>query len=130
MLDKLSNVGLIGKQRIETMAAFLDDYIGSRGDLKLRTRELLQVARDNLVSVFGAGKPLRDFTPGDADAYRLHLLDQKLAENTVRRRCGRAKQFFKAAVRRRLIDSNPFDGIPCNVNENRSRFVFVSREDS
>lgn len=128
MLDKLSAVGLIGKQRALTLGEFLTEYIESRTDLKPRTRELLEVARDNLVAVFGVGLPLRNFSEGDADAYRLYLLKQGLAENTVRRRCGRAKQFFKAAMRRKLIYANPFDGIPCNVNENRSRFVFISRE--
>ena len=32
----------------------------------------------------------------------------KLAENTVRRLCGRARQYFRAAQKRRIIDSNPF----------------------
>ena len=73
---------------------------------------------------------MRDFTEGDADSFRQSLLNAGLAVNTVRRRCGRAKQFFKAAMRQRLILSNPFEGIPCNVNENRSRFYFVSRDDA
>ena len=47
-------------------------------------------------------------TPGDADAYRTWLGSEgKQAENTVRRLCGRAKQFFRAALRRRLIRENP-----------------------
>ena len=74
--------------------------------------------------------PLRDFSEGDADTYRQSLLNQGLAANTVRRRCGRCKQFFKAAVRRKLIDSNPFAEIQCNVTANHSRFVFISREDA
>ena len=73
---------------------------------------------------------MRDFTEGDADSFRQSLLNAGLAVNTVRRRCGRAKQFFKAAMRQRLILSNPFEGIACNVNENRSRFYFVSRDDA
>ena len=32
----------------------------------------------------------------------------RLADNTARRNCGRAKQFFRAAVRKRLIRENPF----------------------
>lgn len=130
MLDKLSKAGLIEKQRVATLAAFIDDYIAGRTDLKDRTQELLQVARDNLVSMFGADLPLRDFSEGDADTYRQTLLNQGLAANTVRRRCGRVKQFFKAAVRRKLIDSNPFADIRCAVTSNKARFVFISREDA
>ena len=128
MLDKLSKVGLLDKQQVATLEAFIDDYIASRSDLKPRTQELLQIARDNLVSMFSPNMPLRDFSEGDADKYRQSLLNQGLAANTVRRRCGRVKQFFKAAVRRKLIDSNPFADIRCNVTSNKARFVFISRE--
>lgn len=34
--------------------------------------------------------------------------EQNLSDNTVRRRCGIAKQFFKAAVRKGLSSKNPF----------------------
>lgn len=130
MSDKLSRLGLIWQQRVLTLGEFVSMYVASREDLKARTRELLEKAGENLVELFGKGKLLRDFTPGDADTFRQSLLNAGLAENTVRRRCGRAKQFFKAAMRQRLIPSNPFEGIACNVNENRSRFHFVSREDA
>lgn len=130
MSDKLSRLGLIRQQRVLTLGEFVSMYVTSREDLKARTRELLEKAGENLVELFGKGKLLRDFTPGDADTFRQSLLNAGLAENTVRRRCGRAKQFFKAAMRQRLIPSNPFEGIACNVNENRSRFHFVSREDA
>ena len=39
-------------------------------------------------------------------------------------------QFFKADMRQRLIPSNPFEGIVCNLKENRSRFHFVSCDDA
>lgn len=130
MLDRLSGVGLINKQLVVMLGDFIEDYIAGRSDLKPRTRELLQVARNNLVAMFRADMPLRDFTEGDADTYRQSLLNQGLAPNTVRRRCGRVKQFFKAAVRRKLIDSNPFADIRCNVTANHARFVFIGREDS
>ena len=37
-----------------------------------------------------------------------NTVTRKLAENTVRRLCGRARQYFRAAQKRRIIDSNPF----------------------
>jgi integrase len=51
------------------------------------------------------------------------------SEHTVRRRCGRAKQFFNAAVRRKLIPENPFSDLKSNVHGNPERFAFVSRDD-
>ena len=52
-----------------------------------------------------------------------------LAENTVRRRCKRIKQFFTAARKKRLIDVNPFDDIPTNTVTNSKRQQFIRQED-
>jgi integrase len=49
-----------------------------------------------------------------------------LADNTVRRRCGIARQFFADAVERRLIAENPFakmKGVAVRANKNRDYFV-------
>ena len=57
--------------------------------------------------------------------------NQKLADNTVRRRCGIAKQFFRAAQRRRLIGENPFADLKAiGVRANKSRDYFVSAADA
>ena len=46
----------------------------------------------------------------------------------IRRRCGRARQLFQAAVKHRLIDRNPFAELRgVTVQPNRSRDYFVSR---
>lgn len=51
--------------------------------------------------------------------------------NTVRRRCGRAKQFFRAAVRKKLIAESPFgDMKDCKVSGNDDRFYFVTRDEA
>ena len=50
-------------------------------------------------------------------------------ENTVRRYCGRAKQFFRYAVRKRLITESPFaDMAETSVRANRNREHFISRD--
>lgn len=130
---KLAAVGLIAPRRPKataTLAAFLDDYIASRVDVKASTTRHLQDARKNLVAFFGSDKPLADISPGDADDFRRNLLTE-LGENTVRRRCGRAKQFFRAALRKRLIRENPFaDMKGCSVQANRARDYFVTRDEA
>ncbi len=110
LYDKLAAVGLAPERAgrdISTLGLFLDRYLSTRNDVKPSTREHLERARKNLVDYFGAGKLLANITEGDADEFRLHLATT-MGDNTVRRTCGRTKQFFRAAVRKRLIDQSPF----------------------
>ena len=77
---------------------------------------------------FGANKILADVTEGDAEDWRIWLR-KDLTDASVRRHCGRARQFFGAAVKRRLIASNPFAGMKgIAVQSNEDRLHFVSRE--
>ncbi len=128
---KLAKHGLVAPRAeaaSSTLAAFLDRYIEGRTDVKPNTRAHLKRARNNLVDYFGAEKSLSEITPGDADDFRVRL-GQTLADNTVRRVCGRAKQFFRAAVRKRLIAESPFaDMKGTGVRANKSREHFVTRE--
>ena len=55
------------------------------------------------------------------------LLDEGLADNTVRRRCGMARQFFRAAIRKNIITQNPFSDMRVAVLPNPSRMYFISR---
>jgi len=130
LADKLSAVGLIEKSKRALLGEFIDSYISSRDDTKPRTVELYQQTRRNLVEFFGETKLLTEITPGDADKWRLHLLRQGLAENTVRRRIGRAKQFFTFAVRSKLITVNPFADLKSAVRAVPEKFHFVTREDA
>jgi len=80
-----------------------------------------------LTEFFGPDKLLRNIRPGDADEWRLFLIGKRLADNTVRRRCGAAKQFFRAAVRKGLVAANPFADLKAAVQGNPRREYFVSR---
>jgi len=124
--DKLSAVGLIQKRDSLTLSSFLDSYIKSRTDVKPSTATVYGHTRRNLIEHFGADNSLRDITPGDADDWRLSLIRQDLADNTVRRRCGIAKQFFGAAMRRKLVSSNPFTDLVATVRKNTRRLYFIS----
>jgi len=79
--------------------------------------------RRNLIDHFGADKLLKEITPGDADGWRLYLIGLGLSDNTVRRRCGIAKQFFRAAVRRKLVMVNPFADLKAAVLGNAKRCI-------
>ena len=133
---KLATVGLVlpreAKAETEAVALgdFLEQYIDGRSDVKPSTRCNLEQVKRNLVEFFGADRPLNKITLGDADEFRVFLL-KRLADNTARRNCGRAKQYFRAAVRKKLIRENPFGDMKgCGVRENKSRMYFVSREEA
>ncbi len=130
MVDKLAAVGLVARRQRARLEAFLDAYIATRCDTKASTQTVYGHTRRNLIEYFGADRPLRNITPGDADDWRLDLIRQGLAENTVRRRCGIAKQFFTAAVRKGLVSRNPFADLKAVIKANTSRMYFVSREEA
>lgn len=111
-----------------TLKAFIDEYVGSRSDIKDRSVSRIREAGQKLVDCFGAQKRLRDFVTSDGDKFRNWLLGKGLAENTVRRNCGRAKQFFHAAIRRKLVTENPFAQLVSAVRGNPARLRFIDRE--
>jgi len=135
LYGKLAAVGLVPARvpaqtdnQTATLGEFLDQYISGRTDIKPSTRTNLEQVRRNLLDYFGTDKLLAAIAPGDADEFRVNLLG-KLGENTVRRNCGRARQFFRAAVRKRLIQENPFGDMKgCAVKATTDRFYFVTRE--
>jgi integrase len=132
MASKLIRVGLMAKLRPAPtkLDDFLAGYLATRTDIKPSTRRHLEQAREKLITFFGAEKPLAAVTPGDADEFRLSLL-QRLGDNTVRRMCGRAKQLFRAAQRKRLISENPFGDMKgCGVQPNRARDYFITRDEA
>jgi integrase len=149
------------KQQAVTLAAFLDGFIAKQSDKKPSTITCLTQCRNDLVEYFGADKPIDSITEGDAEDWRHFLRTRKarpgrqksatarasqsskrdrdkpkqppkrLQENTIRRRCGRARQLFQAAVRHRLIARNPFAELKgVSVLANRSRDYFITRDEA
>ena len=130
--NRLAAVGLIeGSGTPATLKAFLDDYVGKRSDVKGATRINYGHTVRNLVAYFGPSKNIRSITPGDADDWRLWLVThEKLADDTVRKRCGNAKQFFKSAVRSKLLPSNPFEDLASAVRGNPDKEYFVTPQEA
>ena len=133
---RLAAVGLVPPRRPAAAAApgpFLAAYLADRSDAKPNTLRHLGDAAEHLTGFLGAGKPLADVTPGDADEFRRHLAAGGRGgrgPNTVARMMGRANQFFRHARREGLIGSNPFEGQPTAVRANPSRAAFVSAADA
>ena len=126
---KLAKAGLIAARESVDLGAFLDSYIAVRSDVKGSTATVYGHTRRCLVEFFGAERPLGSITPGDADEWRIWLAEHEgLAPNTVARRSGIAKQFFRAAVRKRLIQQSPFADLKAGIKKNTARHYFVTRE--
>jgi len=133
MHSKLAAVGLVTPRAPTvnfTLSQFLSEYLKERTDIKPQTAVVLGHTRRNLIAFFGADRALSNVTEGDADAWRLYLIGQGLSDATVCRRCGVAKQFFRSAVRHKLIPSNPFTDLKSCVKANRKRQRFISRPDA
>jgi integrase len=109
-LVQMEVVNDTGATTVQTLGAFLTDYLKSRTDLEASTHGNLETAKRWLVKYFGGQRELASITPGEGDTYRIWLGSTgKQAPNTVKRLCGRAKQFFRAALRRGIIAKNPFE---------------------
>ena len=150
MEKKLVAVGLIhprDKAESTTLGEFLAAYLVRRSDVKAGTQTFYGHTVRNLLDVFGADRPLASITAGDADDFRRQLQPQversdsptdakrdkapkrkPLAAATVARRCSLARTFFKDAVRRELIDANPFADIDGGNKANPDRQRFIDRD--
>jgi integrase len=144
--QKLADAGLIDNatDRAETITLdrFLSDYLSARSDLKPGTLFKLELTKINLTDFFGPDRLLSTITPGDADDWRRWLRRKTpskpgeptppgFADNTARRTCGRAKQFFEAARRKKLISESPFEDIgDCQVRANKARDRFITADEA
>lgn len=127
LYNKLANVGLVRERSATSLEAFLDGYIAGRKDVQESTRQVYRRGKEHLLRYFDPETELRKITLGDADNWRLHLIESGLDDNTVRRSCGLAKQFMTAAKRQGLIQENPFRDLVAAVRANKSKFAFISR---
>jgi integrase len=130
---KLSAVGLVESrtavsEAITELAKFVDGYIADRQDVADNTLRNFRNARDKLVAHFGADRNIATINEGHADQWRQSMRNEGLATATIATAVKKAKQFFRAAVRRRLIAESPFRDVTAGSMKNAKRLVFVSRD--
>lgn len=144
LYDKLAKAGLLpvrAAAESTMLGAFLASYIEGRSDVKRGTKNVYRHTQECLVEYFGATKPLSEVSSGDADEWRRWMatsgkwadgsIRKKLGDNTIRRRCGVARQFFRAALRKRIITANPFGEMKgISVRSNRERDYFITRDEA
>ena len=129
MHAKLAAAGLVKprSRSAATLGTFLGEYF-ARLSVKSGTVTAYGQTRRCLVEHFGEDRPLRDISAADADGWRSWLVGQKFSSATVSRRVGVARQFFKKALRWKLVVENPFVDVKMGRQNNQARAFFVSRE--
>ena len=133
MLDKLARVGLIPKPAGKAAAAlglFLTEYVERRIDVKPATKEVWSQVVRNLLDHFGADRDLAGVTEADAEDFKMFLVGQELAPTTVHKRLQFARQFFRAAKKRKLIADNPFAEVTAKAVLKQDRQRFITREET
>ena len=146
LYDKLAAVDLVPARNAGaqvTLADFCDRYIADRSaDVKWSTLITYRNAKRNLVDHFGADRLLDSINAAEAEDWKRWLARDKVKDNptaggqgldreTVRQRCRIAKQMFRDAARRRLIDESPFAEMKgLSAKGNRDKDYFVSRDDA
>ncbi len=129
LATRLEGVGLIPKRaesRDVSVVDFATTYIEGRRDIGDGRRIVLYSCRRRLEGFF-AGRLLHEVSPGDADDFKQWLL-AKYAAATVAKTIKDAKMIFRSAVRKGIIESNPFEDVTAGQVANRDRLVFVPRE--
>ena len=129
---RLARAGLVSPREpaqpaIVTLGQHLEQFFGSLGKQKPTTARNYARARRLLEEFFGKNRTLASITEGDADGYKRWLLD-RYASASASVDLRRARQFLKAAVRRRLLAVNPFADVPCGPQTNDARIFYVSVE--
>lgn len=125
--DKFAKHGLMDSRSDIQLQGFTHGYIESRQDLKPSSVKNFTNTAKALVNYFGPQKELRAIKVGDCDSWRQHLVNSGLAQATICKLVKQARQFFKVATRRGLIDSNPFADIKAGSQRNEARLYFVTR---
>ena len=133
LIDKLAAVGLVPRREPEplsTVAGFLTEYVSRRVDVKPATKEVWSQVTRNLLECYGGQRDLRTIDETAAEDFKLFLLKANLASTTIAKRLQFARQFFKAAVKRKLIPSNPFAEVGAKATMKDDRERFVTREET
>ena len=127
--ERLAVLGLTTRRESSTLSDFVDAYIAKRGDVADSTAANYRHTRRNLVDCFGEDRTLRDINAADAEDFRRTLLADGLADSTTRKRSAIASQIFRYARKCKIIDINPFDDVPKNV-QGSDRQAYVLEADA
>jgi site-specific recombinase XerD len=132
---KLAAVDLVAARsgaagNVPTLAAFLADFIAKRtGSARPGTIASMKGAAARLTDHFGDDVTIDAINSGQADEWLLWMTStKKYAGATIGRTVKRARQFFRAAVRLKLLQENVFADLKAPGQTNESRNFYVTPE--
>lgn len=130
---RLARVGLVEpRAAIEgaKLGRFIDGYLAQRAaDVKPGTMKVMKQAQRHLVRFVGADAAVGAVSSADADAFRAHLINGKRARSTVNKWTWYARHYFEVALRRKLIESNPFGHLSGAVTGDPAKRMFIPATD-
>lgn len=131
MTDRLAAAGLIPhrKRELLTLGPFLDAYKARRTDVKPATRVVWEQVMRNLKAFFGEDRVMETINEGDAEDFKLYLINEELAPTTIHKRLQSTRMFFRDAKKRRIMFDNPFAEVSAKAVVRRDRHYFIRRED-
>ena len=88
----------------------------------------LSLHRRSFVEYFGSDRQLTDISVGDCDDWKAHQEGKGHAPATIGRNVKRARQYFRAAVRGRILADNPMQDVKAPAQVNTAWAFYVSRE--
>ena len=125
LYDRLAQFGLVDTRQAATIGEWLEQHIREcEDDMKPGSLRKLRQTEAKLLGHFDARTPLRSITGEHAERWRSALKDDGLSRATIRTHCGNAKTMLRKAVKRRLIDENPFDELESGATASKyARYV-------
>lgn len=130
LYGRLAKTGLIqskDEEQTPTLSDFIDVYIDGRSDVKPATKEIWRQGKLGLIRKFGADRELSAITAGDADDY-VTTMRPNLKSYTIKKRIQFANALFRYAVRKSMIQQNPFESVTITVSMEDRRY-FITRAD-
>ncbi len=126
--QKLAAVGLAEAPHRAALGEYLDKFIANRKpSLAPNTITNLEQSKRRLVEHFGADRDMSAITPADAERWAATLAE-RYAPATAGRTIKRARQFFKAAMRDKIVSENVFAEVKANSQANKERQFHVDRD--
>jgi site-specific recombinase XerD len=131
--QKIAAAGLVASREVRaeapTLEKFIENFLAKRAVAAPTTLLSMRISAKRLIEYFGADTRIDKIGEGDADDWLLWLThEKKYARATIGRTVKRARQFFRPALRRHLIDKNPFADIKAPSQKNEARKHFVTQE--
>ena len=128
LYDRLHTAGLVEPREVRdaaTLGTMLAAFMDST-DVKPTSRTRMEQAVAALESHFGNGSDPDAITEARADEWRA-ALSKSYAKSTVSRTVLYARQMFRWAMKRGMVNANPFTDLKAGPQVNAARRVFVDR---